>query len=120
MPTLTDAQRQRHEQWLLELTSIPTAAGREQRVIAWVRQWVKARRNLQIREDRAGNLIIERKRDATRQARTGGKPSARRKTVAPIFITAHLDHPAFVVRSIIDSRTIELEFRGGVNDPYFE
>ncbi|MEZ6210536.1 MAG: hypothetical protein R3B46_04715 [Phycisphaerales bacterium] len=31
------------EQWLLELTSIPTAAGREDRVIAWIREWVGGR-----------------------------------------------------------------------------
>jgi endoglucanase len=34
-------------------------------------------------------------------------------------VTAHLDHPAFVVRRRIDPRTLELEFRGGVHDPYF-
>ncbi|MHC4427291.1 MAG: M20/M25/M40 family metallo-hydrolase [Planctomycetota bacterium] len=35
-------------------------------------------------------------------------------------MTAHLDHPAFVVRKLLDDRTVELEFRGGVLDPYFE
>ena len=36
------------------------------------------------------------------------------------MITAHLDHPAFVVSKIVDERTVEAEFRGGVHDPYFE
>ena len=103
-PMVSSAQRRRHEQWLMQLTAIPTAAGREDRVIAWIENWLTRRRNLTLRRDVAGNLIITRK----------GRRSAR-----PIFITAHLDHPAFVVRDVIDERTIELEFRGSVHDPYF-
>jgi putative aminopeptidase FrvX len=101
----TAAQRKTHEKWLHELTAIPTAAGKEDRVIAWVENWVKQRRNLRLRRDRAGNLII------TRTARRKGKP---------IFITGHLDHPGFVIRRVLDDRTLELEFRGGVQDPYFQ
>ncbi|MHC4447513.1 MAG: hypothetical protein ACYSXF_07020, partial [Planctomycetota bacterium] len=44
----------------------------------------------------------------------------RRRSKRPIFFTAHLDHPAFVVRHVLDERTVELEFRGGVHEPYFE
>jgi putative aminopeptidase FrvX len=101
----TAAQRRTHEKWLRQLTTIPTAAGREDRVIAWVKDWVAQRRNLRLRRDRAGNLII------TRTGRRRGRP---------IFITGHLDHPAFIIRRILDDRTLELEFRGGVQDPYFE
>jgi putative aminopeptidase FrvX len=103
-------ERNEHEQWLRELTMVPTAAGREQRVIAWVKQWVDARSNLKLREDKAGNLLITRKKSAAK-AKAAAKP---------VFITAHLDHPAFVVREVRDDETIELEFRGGVNDRYFE
>src|SRR5436190_10679354 len=103
------AHHHQHEQWLLEVTAIPTAAGREQRIIAWVKTWVKARRNLALKEDKAGNLLITRKR--------GGNAKAVPK---PLFITAHLDHPAFVVHSIMGDDVLELEFRGGVHDPYFE
>ena len=110
MATKAHSQRTVHEQWLRELTALPTAAGREQRVIAWVKNWVRKRRNLQLREDRAGNLII------TRLTKTG----RRKSSSAPLFITAHLDHPAFVVRSMLNDREVELEFRGGVNDPYFD
>lgn len=96
---------ERIERMLLELTALPTAAGREHRVQAWLDRWLAARStSLRGRRDRAGNLLI------TRRTRS-------RK--APILITAHLDHPAFVVRSVEDGE-LDLEFRGGVLDPYFE
>ncbi len=102
---ITAAQRRTHEKWLKELTAIPTAAGYEDRVIAWVGDWVAQRRNLKIRKDKAGNLFI---------TRTGGRKGK------PIFITGHLDHPAFLVLKKLDDRMVELEFRGGVQDPYFD
>jgi putative aminopeptidase FrvX len=96
-----------HEQWLLELTNLPTAAGRETRVLAWIAAWAARRKNLTLTKDRAGNVFItQRRRDA----------SASR---APLFITAHLDHPGFVV-SKSGGGDVELEFRGSVHDPYFE
>lgn len=102
---ITPGQRKAHRKWLMELTGIPTAAGREDRVIEWVTRWVKRRKSLSLRRDAAGNLLI-----------TGrGRRSKR-----PILFTAHLDHPAFVVRRVLDDRTVELEFRGGVHEPYFE
>jgi endoglucanase len=101
----TAAQRRRHEGWLLEVTGIPTASGREDRVAAWVRHWAEARRDLRVAEDAAGNLLITQKRRSSRK---------------PVVFTAHMDHPAFVVREVIDRRTLDLEFRGGVHDPYFE
>ena len=95
----------RCEALLLELTALPTAAGKEQRVQAFLDRWLASRaKSLRYRRDRAGNLLITRK---TRSR----KP--------PILITAHLDHPGFVVKSI-NGRDLELEFRGGVLDPYFE
>lgn len=93
-----------HTRWLKTLTGIPTAAGREDRVIEWVADWVGRRRNLAMRRDAAGNLVITRGGEASRP---------------PIFMTAHLDHPAFVMRRRIDDRMVELEFRGAVHDPYF-
>ena len=102
------ADRRRHERIALELTSLPTAAGREYRVQAYLDRWLAARsRSLVWQRDDDGNLLINsKKRPATR--------------TAPLLITAHLDHPAFVVSRIIDDRTIEAEFRGGVHDPYFD
>ncbi len=85
----TTAQRKTHLGWLKEVTALPTAAGCEDRVINWVEQWVKARGNLTLRRDKAGNLIVTQKRRSSARA---------------IFITAHMDHPAFVVRKVISPR----------------
>src|SRR5262245_7051333 len=109
---IRDQQRREHEEWLRDLTSIPTAAGCEARVTQWIRNWVKNRRRLRIREDRAGNLIVTRSRPAAAKRKGRSRP--------PLIITAHLDHPAFVVVGVANDDTIELEFRGGVSDPYFE
>lgn len=107
-PTAVD--RRRHERIVLDLTSLPTAAGREFRVQAYLDRWLgERRRTLEWRRDADGNLLITRK---SRGRRRGGP--------APLLITAHLDHPAFVVSRVVDDRTIEAEFRGGVHDPYFE
>ncbi len=108
-----DLSARRDELWLLELTSTPTAAGHEERVMAWIDAWLAPRRSkLDIQRDDAGNFLIRRK-DRSRTAR-------------PILITAHLDHPAFVViappklkGSVASGHNLTLEFRGGVHDPYF-
>jgi len=103
-PKVTEKQREAHVDWLKDLTTIPTAAGREDRVTAWIEEWLSHRKNLELKADKAGNLLIL-------QKRSNGHD--------PIYITAHLDHPAFVVHSVKDD-SIELEFRGGVQDAYFE
>jgi putative aminopeptidase FrvX len=107
--TIDASTRAERERWLLELTSLPTAAGHEDAVVAWIEGWVGARPRLRLRRDRAGNLIVTR---AAGRATSGGR-------LAPLFITAHLDHPAFVVLRARGT-TVQLEFRGGVHDPYFD
>jgi endoglucanase len=98
-------QKERAEQLLLELTTLPTAAGHENRVQAFLDSWLSKRaRNVKWKRDRAGNLLI-------RHRNPGRK--------APLLITAHLDHPAFVVRGV-DGLEVDLEFRGGVHDVYFK
>ena len=106
------AARAAHAQWLLDITQLPTVAGREKRVIDWIRSWVDQRPELTLITDSAGNLVV--------QPRTlwGSRGSA--GSHSPIFITAHLDHPAFVVHRIVTPNIIEVAFRGGVMDPYFE
>ena len=94
----------KHLKWLMELTAIPTAAGQEGRVIEWIEQWVKKQSGLALRHDKFGNLLLTQTRKSSKK---------------PIYITAHLDHPAFVVRKQIDDLHLEMEFRGGVNDAYF-
>lgn len=104
------------ERWLLALTSIPTAAGREGRVIAWIRDWVQGRADLRLRDDAAGNLIVERVQDETPLVSSGPPERAEH----PLYITAHLDHPAFVVEDVLEDGRLALGFRGGVRDPYFQ
>ena len=104
---LSDAARTEHARWALELTSTPTAAGREQRVISYIERWAAARSDLALTSDPAGNLVVARR-----------DPGA--ASVRPLFITAHLDHPAFVVERIIGPGTLGVGFRGGVLNPYFE
>lgn len=101
-----DDRRALYVRWLCELTRLPTAAGHEERVIEWIRQWVDQRPMLRLEQDVHGNLVV-------RAAEAWGAGEA------PIYITAHLDHPAFVVERVIGPQTLELSFRGGVMDDYF-
>ncbi|MDD2805706.1 MAG: hypothetical protein PHV33_09135 [Elusimicrobiales bacterium] len=96
------------EKFLLEVTSLPVAAGYEGAAAALVADWVRRRPALALAKDKCGNLVVTRK-DFKR---------ACRKT-APLFITAHLDHPAFVALAVA-GREVKLEFRGGVQDAYFK
>ncbi len=98
------------ERWLFELTAIPTAAGREQQVIRWIERWAASRPDLRLRRDGAGNIIIE---------HAGSAPTAA-DSPPPLFITAHLDHPAFVVERTIGPGAVGAGFRGGVMDCYFK
>ena len=93
---------------LKELTNLPTAAGREEAVLMWIEQWAKSLKGVKLKSDVHGNVTVWR--------------PAKRKTVSntnPLYITAHLDHPAFVVTEIISSKRIKAEFRGGVHRDYF-
>ena len=92
------------ERTLLDLTGIPTVAGGEHRVAAYIRDWAERRSDVELTEDTAGNLTL-----SLRGPRSG----------PPIYLTAHMDHPAFVVERIVAPSTIELAFRGGVMDDYF-
>ncbi|MEM1071582.1 MAG: hypothetical protein AAGB48_01520 [Planctomycetota bacterium] len=92
------------ERLLLELTAIPTAAGREDRVVAFIQNWAAEREDVARTTDAAGNLTL---------SLTGAHQGP------PIYLTAHLDHPAFVVERIVGPGTLELAFRGGVMDDYF-
>ena len=95
----------KHEKWLLELTGLPTAAGCEQQVVRWVRAWARRRKQVVLEHDPAGNLLLY--------------TAHRRRRTAPIFVTAHMDHPAFVVTNRVDRHHLVAEFRGGVPESYF-
>ncbi|MEL6796847.1 MAG: hypothetical protein AAFO89_08485 [Planctomycetota bacterium] len=92
------------EPLLLELTSLPTVAGREDRLIGFIERWCTERDDVELDRDDAGNLTL------SIRGETDGPP---------IYTTAHLDHPAFVVHRVIGPGTLELAFRGGVMDDYF-
>ncbi len=107
MATQTE-QRSKWEQLLLELTNVPTAAGREGRVIEWIEKWVADRPHLKIDRDAAGNLLIS-------PNHNGSKPTIG----GPIVFEGHLDHPAFVVDEVLSATSLRATFRGGVQAPYF-
>lgn len=100
---ISKADQAKHLKWVLGLTSIPTAAGREHRVIRWIESWVNKRPGLHVIRDHWGNVLVK--------PRSVAWPS--------VLFTAHLDHPAFVITKIVDDRTLEAEFRGGVMPVYF-
>ncbi len=101
---LADPERvAEHERWLLELTGLPTAAGREEHVVAWIEAWTRER-DLTLERDAHGNLSI---------TGAGGEDGP------PLVLQAHLDHPAFVVEDVAEDGSLDLTFRGGVRDPYF-
>lgn len=102
------AARKRRERMLLEFASAPAAAGQEGAVERLVEKWAARGPGLVLERDRCGNLLVRRR---------GFKRACRR--TAPLFITAHMDHPAFVVLSVSGTEA-RLEFRGGVLDAYFK
>jgi putative aminopeptidase FrvX len=84
---------------LKSLCSVPTAPFAERRVADFVRAFVGERKNLSLRSDRFGNLLIELKSHWRR----------------PRWVfTAHTDHPGFVARQMLDARRLKAAFRGWV------
>ena len=105
MMTPTPEIRAAREALLLEVTQIPTAAGHESAVMAFIDRWLATHAAaVTTQRDDVGNYLIT-------QRRHGG-------TTPLLIITAHLDHPAFVVTAV-NGTIIHAAFRGGVNDPYF-
>src|SRR4051812_13644897 len=90
---------------LTEVCSIPTAPFAEQQVVRYVERFVAARRGLTLTRDEAGNLLIQMKGTGSR---------TRKRWV----FAAHMDHPGFVARRMIDSKTLEADFRGWVQIDY--
>jgi putative aminopeptidase FrvX len=184
---LRGTDRAQFERWLLDLTQIPTAAGHEHRVVAWIERFVADHPNIVLEQDAAGNLVLslaspaetiaegpglseraasniqylqqvaaqklaaipgklsnafareaggkEHTKDAAAAAahaaaealhalaaslsQGSAQPAAAPGVQRPLYITAHLDHPAFVVERVIAPTMVELSFRGGVMSEYF-
>jgi endoglucanase len=90
---------------LTEVCSIPTAPFAEQYVVRYVEDFVAARRGLMLSRDEAGNLLLELR----------GKSRGR----GPRWVfAAHMDHPGFVARRMVDAKTLEADFRGWVHIDY--
>jgi endoglucanase len=89
---------------LREICSIPTAPFAEQYVVRYVEQFVKARRGLRLSRDWAGNLLIE---------------LASRSKLPRWVFGAHMDHPGFIADRMLDARTLQAHFRGGVRPEFF-
>jgi len=89
---------------LRQLTAIPSVAGREERAVAAVERWAAERPSIVCRSDAVGNLVLT----------PVGAPTA-----APLWVTAHMDHPGFVVTGGV-GLDVEVEFRGGVRAEYFD
>jgi putative aminopeptidase FrvX len=92
-------------QILREVCSLPTAPFVERYVVEYVREFVAARKKLRLSNDPHGNLLIE---------LPGQKRSPR------WIFTAHMDHPGFVAKRMIDKRTLEADFLGYVLGDYFK
>lgn len=107
-PRISHQQRQRFVQHLLQLTQLPTASGREQAVDAWIERWAAALPDLFLDRDRHGNITIY------------SRISPVNPGHAPVYFTAHMDHPAFVVERVVAPSVVELSFRGGVMNDYFK
>jgi putative aminopeptidase FrvX len=84
---------------LKSLCSVPTAPFAEGRVAQFVADFAAKRKNLSLRSDRFGNLLIELKT---------------RSRLPRWVFTAHMDHPGFVAKKMVDARTLTAAFRGWV------
>ncbi|MEM9373207.1 MAG: hypothetical protein AAGA55_06145 [Planctomycetota bacterium] len=104
-PTLSPETRDRHLEWLKQVTMIPSAAGHEARVIAWIERWIGERDGIDVRRDPHGNIEL----------RLADAP----ESDTPLYFTAHLDHPTFVVDEVLSETSLILSFRGGVMSDYF-
>ena len=90
---------------LKSLCSVPTAPFAEQAVVRLIEQFVAERPKLRLSRDRWGNLLVE----------------LRGSSKLPRWVfTAHMDHPGFVARKMLDASTLQADFRGGVEASYFK
>lgn len=108
-PRIDRAAAEAEVDLLRRVTSLPTASGREGAVVAFIEAWLAARPGLRSRRDAHGNIEVS-LADAPSRAPAGGPP---------VYFTAHLDHPAFVVDRMVAPGVVEIAFRGGVMDEYF-
>src|SRR5262245_40706535 len=89
---------------LKEVCSIPTATFAEPYVVQDIERFGRQRPRLKLSRDSWGNLLIE-------------LPAKKRRQPRWVF-GAHMDHPGFIARRMLDGRTLEAHFRGWVHIDY--
>jgi len=75
-------------------------------VVKHIERFCAERKNLTLRHDVAGNLLVRIRKGQRRVAR-------------PVCVTAHLDHPGFIADRMIGKRRLRAKWRGGVPAEYF-
>ena len=96
----------RHLATLKQLLSLPTAPFAERHVIAAILRYCRSRTAVKASRDTAGNILVHYR-------------SGKRDVSRPICLTAHMDHPGFIVEERLDKHTIRTTWRGGVKPEYF-
>lgn len=91
----------RLQKLVTDVLSIPTAPYHEHEVIDYIKKFAE-RRQLSVREDRYGNVVVRYKQGKVRQ----------------IAISAHTDHPGFSVLSA-DGRDVRAQWGGGRDPNHF-
>ncbi len=91
---------------LVDMLSIPTAPFAEHQVLAYLERFLRQRKLTDVKRDAAGNLLVRVRR-------------GKRRVKRPVCITAHLDHPGFVVDRAIGKNSVRAFWRGGVPKEYF-
>jgi len=91
---------------LHEVLCLPTAPFAEHEVVRHIERFCAGRKNLTLRRDAAGNLLV--------RIRKG-----KRRVTRPVCITAHLDHPGFVADRMPGQHRLRAKWRGGVPAEYF-
>ncbi len=96
-----------HLSILNDVLSLPTAPFAEHVVIDFIERFCAARPGVTLNRDAAGNLLFHLRR-------------GRRRIARPVCITAHMDHPGFVVDRMIAKQRLRAHWRGGVPKEYFK
>lgn len=93
-----------------QVVSLPTAPFIEGSVVRFIREFVARRRQLRLRADRFGNLLV-----------TYTPPARRRRLPKspPILFAAHMDHPGLTAERMLDAGHVEARWRGWVQARYF-
>ncbi len=95
-----------HRHILTDMLALPTAPFAEHYVIEHVVRFCRRRKGLTVQHDAVGNTLV--------RVRKGSRRISR-----PACITAHLDHPGFVVDRMVSKRRLRAHWRGGVPTEYF-